>query len=90
MNIDVVIIICLLVVIVLLLTIVQKIHKKTNFENNVNIQKINQNIENLYNKTLEQTGHVNSKIDEIGFLTKKMSNAMSSNISDMGEMGDNS
>ena len=88
MNIDVVIIICLLVVIVLLLTIVQKIHKKTNFENNVNIQKINQNIENLYNKTLEQTGHVNSKIDEIGFLTKKMSNAMSSNISDMGEMGE--
>jgi len=54
----------------------------------MNFQKMNQNLENLYSKTLEQTGYVNSKIDEIGLLTKKMSNAMSSNISDMGIMGE--
>ena len=29
---------------------------------------------------MEQTGYVNSKIDEIGDLTKKMTNAMTSNI----------
>ena len=33
-------------------------------------------------------GYVNSKIDEIGDLTKKMTNAMTSNISDMGQMGE--
>jgi DNA recombination protein RmuC len=37
---------------------------------------------------LEQSGYVNSKIDEIGHLTKKMTNAMTSNISDMGQMGE--
>ena len=37
---------------------------------------------------MEQTGYVNSKIDEIGDLTKKMTNAMTSNINDMGEMGE--
>ena len=42
----------------------------------------------MFNKTLEQSGYVNSKIDEIGHLTKKMTNAMTSNISDMGQMGE--
>ena len=42
----------------------------------------------MLHKTLEQTGYVNSKIDEIGDLTKKMTNAMTSNISDMGQMGE--
>ena len=37
---------------------------------------------------MEQTGYVNSKIDEIGDLTKKMTNAMTSNINEMGEMGE--
>ena len=32
--------------------------------------------------------YVNSKIDEMGDLTKKMTNAMTSNISDMGQMGE--
>tara|TARA_A200000113_G_C8841563_1_gene347083 strand:- start:341 stop:1243 length:903 start_codon:yes stop_codon:yes gene_type:complete len=65
-----------------------KIYNKSNYSQDMNIQKMNQNLENLYSKTLEQTGYVNSKIDEIGLLTKKMSNAMSSNISDMGVMGE--
>ena len=64
-----------------------KIYNKSNYRQDMIIQKMNQNLENLYNKILEQTGYVNSKIDEIGLLTKKMSNAMSSNISDMGVMG---
>ena len=37
---------------------------------------------------MEQSGYVNSKIDEMGDLTKKMTNAMTSNISDMGQMGE--
>ncbi|MDB0032595.1 DNA recombination protein RmuC, partial [Alphaproteobacteria bacterium] len=50
--------------------------------------KINEQLNALLHKTLEQTGYVNSKIDEIGDLTKKMTNAMTSNISDMGQMGE--
>ena len=50
---------------------------------NADLKKINENLSNLFNKTLEQTGYVNSKIDEIGVLTKKMTNAMTANISDI-------
>ena len=63
-------------------------NKVDSSKNNFEIQKISQNLENLLNKTLEQTGFVNSKIGEIGDLTKKMTNAMTSNISDMGDMGE--
>ena len=42
----------------------------------------------LLHKTIEQSGYINSKIDEIGDLTKKMTNAMTTNISDMGQMGE--
>ena len=42
----------------------------------------------LLHKTIEQSGYVNSKIDEIGDLTKKMTSAMTTNISDMGQMGE--
>ncbi len=88
MNTDFVIIAFLIIVIILLLMCLLKIYNKSNYSQDMNIQKMNQNLENLYSKTLEQTGYVNSKIDEIGLLTKKMSNAMSSNISDMGVMGE--
>ena len=37
---------------------------------------------------MEQSGYMNSKIDEIGDLTKKMTSAMTANISDMGQMGE--
>ena len=86
MNIDFIIIIFLIVVIILLLVTVKNTFNKSNNSFDVDIKQISQNLESLYNKTLEQTGYVNSKIDEIGTLTKKMSNAMSSNISDMGDI----
>ncbi len=88
MYIDIIIIIFLIIIFILLLVTVRNTFKKSNNGSDVDIKQMSQNLENLYSKTLEQTGYVNSKIDEIGTLTKKMSNAMSSNISDMGEMGE--
>ena len=88
MYIDIIIIIFLIIIFILLLVTVRNTFKKSNSGFDVDIKQMSQNLENLYSKTLEQTGYVNSKIDEIGTLTKKMSNAMTSNISDMGEMGE--
>ena len=78
----------LLIVICLLIFVIFKINFKNRTKDNFEIEKINKNLESLFNKTLEQSGYVNSKIDEIGELTKKMTNAMTSNISDMGQMGE--
>ena len=88
MTIDIIIIFCLAVIIILLLITIRKTNIKSNNSFDIDIKQINKNLESLYNKALEQTGYVNSKIEEIGTLTKKMSNAMSTNISDMGEMGE--
>ena len=89
MNTDIIIILFLFLVLCLLIYLLIKTNNKVdNSKNNFEIQKISQNLENLLNKTLEQTGYVNSKIGEIGDLTKKMTNAMTSNISDMGDMGE--
>ena len=88
MTIDIIIISCLVIVIILLLITIRKTNIKSDNNFDIDIKQINKNLESLYNKALEQTGYVNSKIEEIGTLTKKMSNAMSTNISDMGEMGD--
>ena len=88
MSIDIIIISCLVIVIILLLITIRKTNIKSDNNFDIDIKQINKNLENLYNKALEQTGYVNSKIEEIGTLTKKMSNAMSTNISDMGEMGE--
>ena len=89
MNTDIIIILVLLLVLCLLIYLLTKTNNKVDSsKNNFEIQKISQNLENLLNKTLEQTGFVNSKIGEIGDLTKKMTNAMTSNISDMGDMGE--
>tara|TARA_B100000161_G_scaffold73383_1_gene50507 strand:- start:90 stop:1052 length:963 start_codon:yes stop_codon:yes gene_type:complete len=88
MTIDIIIISCLVIVIILLLITIRKTNIKSDNNFDIDIKQINKNLENLYNKALEQTGYVNSKIEEIGTLTKKMSNAMSTNISDMGEMGE--
>ena len=88
MTIDIIIISCLVIVIILLLITIRKANIKSDNNFDIDIKKINKNLESLYNKALEQTGYVNSKIEEIGTLTKKMSNAMSTNISDMGEMGE--
>ena len=88
MTIDIIIISCLVIVIILLLITIRYINIKSDNNFDIDIKQINKNLESLYNKALEQTGYVNSKIEEIGTLTKKMSNAMSTNISDMGEMGE--
>ena len=88
MNIEYFIVILLIVVMCLLILIFIKFNNKNTNKENYEIEKISQNIESLLNKTLEQSGYVNSKIDEIGELTKKMTNAMTSNISDMGQMGE--
>ena len=88
MTIDIIIISCLVIVIILLLITIRKANIKSDNNFDIDIKQINKNLESLYNKALEQTGYVNSKIEEIGTLTKKMSNAMSTNISDMGEMGE--
>ena len=88
MTIDIIIISCLVIVMILLLITIRKTNIKSDNNFDIDIKQINKNLEILYNKALEQTGYVNSKIEEIGTLTKKMSNAMSTNISDMGEMGE--
>ena len=88
MNLDFLIIIFLIIVIVLLIFVLFKTSTKTNDNTDLDLKKINENLANLFDKTLEQTGYVNSKIDEIGVLTKKMTNAMTANISDMGDMGE--
>ena len=88
MTIDIIIISCLVIVMILLLINIRKTNIKSDNNFDIDIKQINKNLESLYNKALEQTGYVNSKIEEIGTLTKKMSNAMSTNISDMGEMGE--
>ncbi len=88
MYIDYFIAILLLIILFLLALLLIKFNNKDTNKKSYEIEKINQNIESLINKTHEQSGYVNSKIDEIGDLTKKMTNAMTSNISDMGQMGE--
>ena len=62
--------------------------KKNKISENVDLQNIEKHLNSLLHKTIEQSGYINSKIDEIGDLTKKMTNAMTTNISDMGQMGE--
>ena len=88
MNNEYIIILLLSTIICLLFWVILNSKKKTDTPNNPEIDIINKNIESLLNKTLEQSGYVNSKIDEIGDLTKKMTNAMTTNISEMGDMGE--
>ncbi len=88
MNIEYFIAILLVIILCLIILLLIKFNSKHDKKNSSDIEKISQNIESLLHKTLEQSGYVNSKIDEIGDLTKKMTNAMTSNISDMGQMGE--
>jgi len=78
----------LIIIIILLLILIFKSFKKNSNSSSSEIEKLTQKFESLFNKTIEQSGYVNSKIDEIGLLTKKMNNAMTSNVSDMGQMGE--
>ncbi len=88
MNIEYIITVLLMVILCLLVLLLIKFNNKNSNKENYEIEKISEDIKSLLNKTLEQNGYVNSKIDEIGDLTKKMTNAMTSNISDMGQMGE--
>ena len=88
MSIDIIIIIFLIAIIFLLIFLIFRLKLKDVSNSDLDIQKINQNLQTLFDKTMEQTGYVNSKIDEIGDLTKKMTNAMTANIADMGDMGE--
>ena len=88
MNLEYFIILLLCIVIILLTIVILNSNKKEKSDKDIDLTQINFKIESLFNKTLEQSGYVNSKIDEIGHLTKKMTNAMTTNISDMGQMGE--
>ena len=88
MNFEFVVITLLLVIFILLFFLLIKSSKKIENSEHNEISKINEQLNALFHKTIEQSGYVNSKIDEIGDLTKKMTNAMTSNISDMGQMGE--
>tara|TARA_B100000989_G_scaffold298233_1_gene286658 strand:+ start:769 stop:1731 length:963 start_codon:yes stop_codon:yes gene_type:complete len=88
MAIDFLILTFLVITIILLFVTLRKINNNDKNNQELDLSQINQNLENLFNKTLEQSGYVNSKIDEIGDLTKKMTNAMTANIADMGDMGE--
>ena len=88
MNFEFVVIALLLAIFVLLFFLLIKSSKKTENSEQNEISKINEQLKALFHKTIEQSGYMNSKIDEIGDLTKKMTNAMTSNISDMGQMGE--
>ena len=88
MNLEYFIILLLCIIIILLTVVIFNSNKKEKSAKDLDLNQINFKIESLFNKTLEQSGYVNSKIDEIGQLTKKMTNAMTTNISDMGQMGE--
>jgi len=88
MNFEFVVITLLFIIFILLFFLIIKSSKKIENSEQKEIGKINEQLNALFHKTIEQSGYMNSKIDEIGDLTKKMTNAMTSNISDMGQMGE--
>ena len=88
MDFELIVIVLLILIFVLLFFLLLKTSNKIQNSEQKDISKISEQLNTLLHKTLEQTGYVNSKIDEIGDLTKKMTNAITSNISDMGQMGE--
>ena len=88
MAFEYIIIFLLTMIFIILTALFIKSSKKTQLQEPQDFEKIEKQLNTLLHKTIEQSGYVNSKIDEIGDLTKKMTNAMTSNISDMGQMGE--
>ena len=88
MTFELIVIILLILIFTTLLFLLIRSSKKNQIQGHQDIEKIEEQLNSLLHKTIEQSGYVNSKIDEIGDLTKKMTNAMTSNISDMGQMGE--
>jgi len=88
MTFEFIVIALLALIFIVLITLLIKTLKKSQVKEIQDLEKIENQLNSLLHKTIEQSGYVNSKIDEIGDLTKKMTNAMTSNISDMGQMGE--
>ena len=88
MTFEYIVIFLLTLIFIILTALFIKSSKKTQLQEPQDFEKIEKQLNTLLHKTIEQSGYVNSKIDEIGDLTKKMTNAMTSNISDMGQMGE--
>ena len=88
MTFEYIVIFLLTLIFIILTALLIKSSKKTQLQEPQDFEKIEKQLNSLLHKTIEQGGYVNSKIDEIGDLTKKMTNAMTSNISDMGQMGE--
>tara|TARA_B100001109_G_scaffold103050_1_gene83985 strand:+ start:586 stop:1551 length:966 start_codon:yes stop_codon:yes gene_type:complete len=88
MTFEFIVITLLTIIFIVLITLLIKTSKKSQVKEIQDFEKIENQLNSLLHKTIEQSGYVNSKIDEIGVLTKKMTNAMTSNISDMGQMGE--
>ena len=88
MTFEYIVIFLLTLIFIILTALLIKSSKKTQLQEPQDFKKIEKQLDSLLHKTIEQSGYVNSKIDEIGDLTKKMTNAMTSNISDMGQMGE--
>jgi len=88
MTFEFIVITLLAFIIIVLITLFISSSKKDQIQGIQDFEKIENQLNTLLHKTIEQSGYVNSKIDEIGDLTKKMTNAMTSNISDMGQMGE--
>jgi len=88
MTFEFIVITLLALIFIVLITLLIRTSKKSQVKEIQEFEKIEKQLNSLLHKTIEQSGYVNSKIDEIGDLTKKMTNAMTSNISDMGQMGE--
>ena len=88
MTSELIVITLLILNFVILLFLLLKLTRNKKITEQQDINKIEEKLTSILNQTIEHSGYVNSKIDEIGDLTKKMTNAMTSNISDMGEMGE--
>jgi DNA recombination protein RmuC len=85
---ELIVIALLVLIFFVLIALLIRSPKKNQVQEPQDFEKIEKQLNSLLHKTIEQSGYVNSKIDEIGDLTKKMTNAMTSNISDMGQMGE--
>ena len=83
-----IIIFLLILISIILVLLFFKSSKNRKINEDNEIINIKEQLNSLLHKTIEQSGYVNSKIDEIGDLTKKMTSAMTANISDMGQMGE--
>jgi len=88
MTFEFIVIVLLILIFTVLFFLLIRTFLKGKEQEQQDIEKIEKQLSSLLDKTMEQSGYVNSKIDEMGDLTKKMTNAMTSNISDMGQMGE--